>query len=128
MKSLWSTIKANSSSSSQSATTFFSPLALWERVGEREIRANPNTLIRLSGTFSQWEKGFCKLPKERRGFDKRCLNTLGILRHLDLLVNLNENHSHLKFKGIFYDHCFHNPISRSPTISPGRGQFPRARF
>jgi hypothetical protein len=44
---------------------FFSPLALWERVGEREIRASSNTLIRLSGTFSQREKEFCKLPKER---------------------------------------------------------------
>jgi hypothetical protein len=42
--------------------------ALWERVGRGKYKANSNTLIRSATTFSQGEKEFCKLPKERRGF------------------------------------------------------------
>jgi len=36
------------------------------------VKAGFSTLIRLSGTFSQGEKGFCKLLNE--GFDKKFLN------------------------------------------------------
>jgi hypothetical protein len=36
-------------------------------------KLNLNTLIRSATTFSQREKEFCRLLKERRGFDKRFL-------------------------------------------------------